>query len=114
MSAVLSPPNVPSRPPRGAISAPAPAAEGGPRPASFGSRYETLGPLAEGGVGVLLRGRDADLGREVVLKVLKVFWEIQVLLVLKALKVRQERLVLKVLKAFKVLLVRLVLKVLKA
>ena len=34
-------------------------------------RYEVIGPLAEGGVGEVLRGRDLDLGRDVALKVLR-------------------------------------------
>ncbi len=34
-------------------------------------RYEILGPLAQGGVGEVLRGRDPDLGRDVALKVLR-------------------------------------------
>jgi len=34
-------------------------------------RYEVLGPLAQGGVGEVLRGRDVDLGRDVALKVLR-------------------------------------------
>ena len=36
-----------------------------------GSHYELLGELARGGVGIVLRGHDADLGRDVALKVLQ-------------------------------------------
>jgi serine/threonine-protein kinase len=35
------------------------------------SRYEVVGEIAQGGVGVVMRGRDADLGRDVALKVLR-------------------------------------------
>ena len=34
-------------------------------------RFEILGPLAEGGVGEVMKGRDIDLGREVAIKVLR-------------------------------------------
>jgi len=35
------------------------------------NRYQVLGEIARGGVGVILRSRDRDLGRDVALKVLK-------------------------------------------
>jgi len=34
-------------------------------------RFEILGPIAEGGVGEVMKGRDIDLGREVAIKVLR-------------------------------------------
>src|SRR5689334_18530194 len=34
-------------------------------------RYQVAGEIARGGVGIVLRGRDADLGRDVALKVLR-------------------------------------------
>ncbi len=40
-------------------------------PAVDDSRYQVLGEIARGGVGVIYRGRDKDLNREVALKVLK-------------------------------------------
>ncbi len=35
------------------------------------ARYEVVGEIARGGVGVVLRGRDVDLGRDVAMKVLR-------------------------------------------
>ena len=35
------------------------------------ARYDVIGEIAEGGIGVVLRGRDRDLGRDVAMKVLK-------------------------------------------
>jgi eukaryotic-like serine/threonine-protein kinase len=42
-------------------------------PAALGGigRYQVAGEIARGGVGVVLRGRDVDLGREIALKVLR-------------------------------------------
>ncbi|MBI5763501.1 MAG: protein kinase [Planctomycetes bacterium] len=40
------------------------------RPVSHG-RYQVLGEIARGGVGIVLKGRDLDLGRDVAMKVLK-------------------------------------------
>lgn len=34
------------------------------------SRYQVLGELAQGGVGIVMRGRDVDLGRDVAIKVI--------------------------------------------
>jgi serine/threonine protein kinase len=36
-----------------------------------GSRYQVAGEIARGGVGVVLKGRDVDLGRDVAMKVLR-------------------------------------------
>ena len=41
-----------------------------PLPTRLG-RYEVLGPLSQGGMGTLLRARDPELGREVVLKTVR-------------------------------------------
>jgi serine/threonine-protein kinase len=38
---------------------------------SEGGRYQVAGEIARGGIGVILRGRDTDLGREVALKILR-------------------------------------------
>src|SRR5262245_33033395 len=39
-------------------------------PATTSARYELGGEIARGGVGIVLRGRDTELGREVAIKVL--------------------------------------------
>ncbi len=36
----------------------------------FGTRYQVLGEIAHGGLGIVLKGRDLDLGRDVAIKVL--------------------------------------------
>ena len=46
------------------------AAEGPDRPTED-SRYQLVGEIARGGVGIVYRGRDRDLGRDVALKVLR-------------------------------------------
>ena len=40
-------------------------------PRSDPSRYQLLGEIARGGMGVILKGRDPDLGRDLAVKVLK-------------------------------------------
>jgi serine/threonine-protein kinase len=42
-----------------------------PVPLRSAGRYEVLGRIARGGIGLILRGRDLDLNRDVVLKVLR-------------------------------------------
>src|SRR5262245_30955915 len=44
------------------------SAEGRPR---VEGRYQVLGEIARGGVGVILKGHDVDLGRDVAMKVLR-------------------------------------------
>ncbi len=39
--------------------------------AGYSEQYHIMGELARGGVGVVLRGRDVDLGRDVAMKVLR-------------------------------------------
>jgi len=50
-----------------AVSAP----PGETEPAVGAGRYQVMGEIARGGVGVVLRGRDPDLGRDVAIKVLR-------------------------------------------
>ena len=45
-------------------------AAGGPGALAAGSRYELEGEIARGGMGVIIRGRDNDLGRDVAMKFL--------------------------------------------
>ena len=41
-----------------------------PAPAERGDRYQLFGEIARGGMGAVLKGRDADLGRDLAVKVL--------------------------------------------
>jgi hypothetical protein len=41
-----------------------------PPPAERGDRYQLFGEIARGGMGAILKGRDADLGRDLAVKVL--------------------------------------------
>ena len=41
-----------------------------PAPTERGDRYQLFGEIARGGMGAVLKGRDADLGRDLAVKVL--------------------------------------------
>src|SRR5215468_2122573 len=47
-----------------------PKSEAMPPPEQTGDRYQLQGEIARGGMGVVLRGRDVDLGRDLAVKVL--------------------------------------------
>ncbi|MBS0265757.1 MAG: tetratricopeptide repeat protein, partial [Planctomycetes bacterium] len=47
-----------------------PQSDAVPPPAETGNRYRIDGEIARGGMGVVLRGRDVDLGRDIAVKVL--------------------------------------------
>ena len=47
-----------------------PSSEEMPAPAKRGDRYQLFGEIARGGMGVVIKGRDPDLGRDLAVKVL--------------------------------------------
>lgn len=47
-----------------------PPREGEPAPASLGGKYQVLGEIGAGGMGIILKCRDGDMGRDVAVKVL--------------------------------------------
>jgi hypothetical protein len=47
-----------------------PKSDAMPTPEQAGDRYQLQGEIARGGMGVVLRGRDVDLGRDLAVKVL--------------------------------------------
>src|SRR5262245_15099735 len=47
-----------------------PKSDAMPLPEQTGDRYQLSGEIARGGMGAVLRGRDADLGRDLAVKVL--------------------------------------------
>src|SRR5262249_13383113 len=47
-----------------------PKSDAMPPPEQTGDRYQLQGEIARGGMGVVLRGRDVDLGRDLAVKVL--------------------------------------------
>src|SRR5262249_21191738 len=47
-----------------------PRSDAMPPPEHVGDRYQLFGEIARGGMGAVLRGRDADLGRDLAVKVL--------------------------------------------
>jgi len=49
---------------------PTPVVKPGAQGATPGERYQIIGEIARGGVGLVLKGRDVDLGRDVAMKVL--------------------------------------------
>jgi serine/threonine protein kinase len=52
------------------MSEPQPQSDAMPAPEQTGDRYQLVGEIARGGMSVILRGRDADLGRDLAIKLL--------------------------------------------